>query len=349
MKQPVSLRRANKHLMERRRRARINSSLEELKSLVLEGTKKDPSRHARMEKADILELTVDYLKEMKNFKVKKDGDCEKGEPLTKYKAGFQECAAEIACFMNKAQNVDNNVKKSIITHLGSCMENVKFVSVKGKTGTQPTDINDKQELDYNGNKNQMYDQVSLCSDRNDLSSHEHENEQENESDIENSSFEKKNSPHERLKPVTVSPTSLLNPKPQYQKMHQHPNMTTFSPVTSLQTLPINSGMQPTTANRTMVTSSAQSVMSQAPLMSHQTVTIPHQAIMMSPQQMMMSSQEMMSSNPQQIQGFSNQIQGVYVIQFNKNTLPTLKTQACDSTSERVSCDTKANTHMWRPW
>lgn len=39
---------ANKPLMERKRRARINSSLTELKALVLDGMKKDVSIHLKM-------------------------------------------------------------------------------------------------------------------------------------------------------------------------------------------------------------------------------------------------------------------------------------------------------------
>ena len=48
--------------MERRRRARINESLNELKTLVLSSLNKDHSKFNKMEKADVLELTVNYLK-----------------------------------------------------------------------------------------------------------------------------------------------------------------------------------------------------------------------------------------------------------------------------------------------
>lgn len=48
--------------MERRRRARINESLTELKTLVLSSLNKDHSKFNKMEKADVLELTVNYLK-----------------------------------------------------------------------------------------------------------------------------------------------------------------------------------------------------------------------------------------------------------------------------------------------
>lgn len=56
----------SKPLMERRRRARINESLNELKSLVLTSLNKDHSKFNKMEKADVLELTVSYLKSLKS-------------------------------------------------------------------------------------------------------------------------------------------------------------------------------------------------------------------------------------------------------------------------------------------
>ncbi|KAK3750172.1 hypothetical protein QZH41_015399, partial [Actinostola sp. cb2023] len=57
---------AKKPQMEKLRRARINESLNELKSLVLDAMKKDVSRYSKMEKADILEMTVKYLRESRD-------------------------------------------------------------------------------------------------------------------------------------------------------------------------------------------------------------------------------------------------------------------------------------------
>ena len=55
--------------MERRRRARINESLNELKSLVLSSLNKDHTKFSKMEKADVLELTVSYLRSLKSNSV----------------------------------------------------------------------------------------------------------------------------------------------------------------------------------------------------------------------------------------------------------------------------------------
>uniref|UniRef100_A0AAY4DAH5 BHLH domain-containing protein n=1 Tax=Denticeps clupeoides TaxID=299321 RepID=A0AAY4DAH5_9TELE len=58
------LRRTLKPLMEKRRRARINDSLGRLKALILPLVGKDTSRYSKLEKADILEMTVRFLKEI---------------------------------------------------------------------------------------------------------------------------------------------------------------------------------------------------------------------------------------------------------------------------------------------
>ncbi|XP_031563530.1 transcription factor HES-1-like [Actinia tenebrosa] len=56
----------SKPIMEKRRRERINKSLDELKKLVLEAQNRDSSRYTKLEKADILEVTVKHLRGLRN-------------------------------------------------------------------------------------------------------------------------------------------------------------------------------------------------------------------------------------------------------------------------------------------
>jgi len=60
--------------MEKRRRARINQSLAILKALILESTKSQnakngegQAKHTKLEKADILELTVRHFQRHRNL------------------------------------------------------------------------------------------------------------------------------------------------------------------------------------------------------------------------------------------------------------------------------------------
>ncbi|XP_057189078.1 transcription factor HES-1-like isoform X2 [Triplophysa rosa] len=57
-------RKSSKPIMEKRRRARINDSLTQLKSLILDALNKETSKHSKLDKADILEITVKHLKNL---------------------------------------------------------------------------------------------------------------------------------------------------------------------------------------------------------------------------------------------------------------------------------------------
>ena len=79
-------RRANKPLMEKRRRARINQSLAALKTLILDSAKADNTKHSQLEKADILELTVRHFQRHRSLDVK---------GVNQYKAGYSDCVREV--------------------------------------------------------------------------------------------------------------------------------------------------------------------------------------------------------------------------------------------------------------
>ncbi|XP_030377693.1 uncharacterized protein LOC115626454 [Scaptodrosophila lebanonensis] len=90
--------RTNKPLMEKRRRARINQSLAILKALILESTKHQnakngdgqATKHTKLEKADILELTVRHFQRHRNL----------DDPsVNKYRAGYTDCAREVARYL----------------------------------------------------------------------------------------------------------------------------------------------------------------------------------------------------------------------------------------------------------
>ncbi|GFO08210.1 hypothetical protein PoB_003471500 [Plakobranchus ocellatus] len=52
--------------MEKRRRARINASLAELRALIPDSVRKNNRRFSKMEKADILEMAVQYMRLLHN-------------------------------------------------------------------------------------------------------------------------------------------------------------------------------------------------------------------------------------------------------------------------------------------
>ncbi|XP_018081607.1 transcription factor HES-3 isoform X2 [Xenopus laevis] len=93
---PISLRKVSKPLMEKKRRARINVSLEQLKGL-LEKHYSQNIRKRKLEKADILELTVKYLKTLQSSI--------HGTQLyrsAEYQAGFRNCLNGVNQFLLRA-------------------------------------------------------------------------------------------------------------------------------------------------------------------------------------------------------------------------------------------------------
>lgn len=117
----TSLRKSNKPIMEKRRRARINNCLTQLKSLVLESMRKDSSQYSKLEKADILEMTVKHLRNLQRNQL---ASAMASDPtvVTKFRAGFHECANEVIRYLGTVQNVGSDVKSRLVSHLSACLQ-----------------------------------------------------------------------------------------------------------------------------------------------------------------------------------------------------------------------------------
>ncbi|KAM9752689.1 hairy-related 9 isoform 2-T2 [Menidia menidia] len=112
-------RKSSKPIMEKRRRARINESLGQLKTLILDALKKDSSRHSKLEKADILEMTVKHLRNLQ--RVQMSALSADATVLSKYRAGFNECMNEVTRFLSTSEGVNAEVRSRLLNHLSSCM------------------------------------------------------------------------------------------------------------------------------------------------------------------------------------------------------------------------------------
>ncbi|KAL3270229.1 hypothetical protein HHI36_009285 [Cryptolaemus montrouzieri] len=113
--------------MEKRRRARINQCLNEIKSLVLEAMNKDPSRHSKLEKADILEMAVKHLQSIQRQQL---AIAMASDPsvVRKFKAGFNDCAEEIDKCLNQIEGLGNSLKQGLSSHLRKCMSGIEHVA-----------------------------------------------------------------------------------------------------------------------------------------------------------------------------------------------------------------------------
>ncbi|EGI58356.1 PREDICTED: protein hairy-like [Acromyrmex echinatior] len=119
----AELRRSNKPIMEKRRRARINQYLDELKNFILV-SEKDPTRHSKLEKADILEMTVKHIQTMQRQQL---STAVANDPvvLTKFRSGFSECATEVSRYINRLENVDPAIKQRLVSHLNNCVSHLQ--------------------------------------------------------------------------------------------------------------------------------------------------------------------------------------------------------------------------------
>ncbi|KAM9689016.1 transcription factor HES-4 isoform 2-T2 [Trichechus inunguis] len=113
-------RKSSKPVMEKRRRARINESLAQLKTLILDALRKDSSRHSKLEKADILEMTVRHLQGLRRVQVTAALSADPAV-LGKYRAGFNECLAEVSRFLASCEGVPVDVRSRLLGHLASCL------------------------------------------------------------------------------------------------------------------------------------------------------------------------------------------------------------------------------------
>ncbi|KPP64142.1 transcription factor HES-4-like [Scleropages formosus] len=120
-------RKSSKPIMEKRRRARINESLGQLKTLILDALKKDSSRHSKLEKADILEMTVKHLRNLQ--RVQMTGALASDTAvLSKYRAGFNECMNEVTRFLSTCEGVNAEVRSRLLGHLSACMGQMMALS-----------------------------------------------------------------------------------------------------------------------------------------------------------------------------------------------------------------------------
>ncbi|KAJ3595154.1 hypothetical protein NHX12_004458 [Muraenolepis orangiensis] len=112
-------RKSSKPIMEKRRRARINESLGQLKTLILHALKKDSSRHSKLEKADILEMTVKHLRGLQRIQVTAAVNADPSA-LGKYRAGFGECVGEVTRFLSTCEGASTEVRTRLLGHLAAC-------------------------------------------------------------------------------------------------------------------------------------------------------------------------------------------------------------------------------------
>ncbi|XP_010783026.1 hairy/enhancer-of-split related with YRPW motif protein 2-like [Notothenia coriiceps] len=113
----VTARKKRRGVIEKRRRDRINSSLSELRRLVPSAFDKQGS--GKLEKAEILQMTVDHLK-LQATAGKGYFDAQ-ALALDFLSLGFRECVTEVSRFLSSVEGLDpeNPLKSRLLSHLSS--------------------------------------------------------------------------------------------------------------------------------------------------------------------------------------------------------------------------------------
>ena len=111
-----------KPLLERKRRARINKCLDELKDIMTVALQAQGENVSKLEKADILELTVRHLHKLQQAQRLMPTAASLRNPLEevhRFQAGYSSCAQEAASFLLQSPGVDVAVSQRLLSHLTS--------------------------------------------------------------------------------------------------------------------------------------------------------------------------------------------------------------------------------------
>ena len=114
-------RKVMKPLLERKRRARINACLDELKDLMVYALQTEGESISKLEKADVLELTVKHLRKLKRQQMLA---LNPGLDLDRFHAGYTACATEVSKCL-ASTGVDIAVGSRLMSHLGHSLNSIE--------------------------------------------------------------------------------------------------------------------------------------------------------------------------------------------------------------------------------
>ena len=115
-------RKVMKPLLERKRRARINKCLDDLKDLMVEALQAEGESITKLEKADVLELTVSHLQKLKRQQMLQANP---SLDMDRYSAGYCAAASETGRFLSSFPGVNIPFGQNLMAHLGNQINGMK--------------------------------------------------------------------------------------------------------------------------------------------------------------------------------------------------------------------------------
>ena len=131
-------RKVMKPLLERKRRARINKCLDDLKDLMVFALQSEGESITKLEKADVLELTVRHLQKLKR---QQQLQANPSLDMDRYRAGYTACAAEVSRFMAGMPGVNITMGTQLMSHLGSSIHTME-VTRQASPPLSPASVSD---------------------------------------------------------------------------------------------------------------------------------------------------------------------------------------------------------------
>merc|ERR1711892_227259 len=110
-----------KPLIERKRRARINTCLDELKDLMVFAMQSEGESISKLERADVLELTVKHLRKLKRQQML---SLNPALDMDRFHAGYTTCATEVSRTL-ASTGVDISIGSRLMSHLGHKLNTVE--------------------------------------------------------------------------------------------------------------------------------------------------------------------------------------------------------------------------------
>ncbi|XP_005187185.1 enhancer of split mbeta protein [Musca domestica] len=120
MSKTYQYRKVMKPMLERKRRARINKCLDELKDIMVECLTQEGEHITRLEKADILELTVEHMKKLRAQKqLRLNGNQDTKLTIAEsFRAGYIHAANEVSKTLATVPGVSVDLGTQLMSHLG---------------------------------------------------------------------------------------------------------------------------------------------------------------------------------------------------------------------------------------
>ncbi|KAH8246862.1 hypothetical protein KR032_002408 [Drosophila birchii] len=143
-------RKVTKPLLERKRRARMNLYLDELKDLIVDTMDAQGEQVSKLEKADILELTVNYLKAQQQQRVATSPQSppEAQVNLDKFRAGYTQAAYEVSHIFSTVPGLDLKFGTHLMKQLGHQLKDMKQEQEEVEMETEePVNLSERRSKD----------------------------------------------------------------------------------------------------------------------------------------------------------------------------------------------------------